>query len=99
MAQVRVVKRQVFFFSPPSSLSFNQFLSETKVFALFSVCVEPSAVTMSPFLFPESELVTEPEEEGGAGEEKDTKDTKEAEEKKEAVHCPSLADSELPVSD
>lgn len=54
---------------------------------------------MSPFLFPESELVTEPEEEGGAGEEKDTKDTKEAEEKKEAVHCPSLADSELPVSD
>uniref|UniRef100_A0A3Q3WXJ0 MYND-type domain-containing protein n=1 Tax=Mola mola TaxID=94237 RepID=A0A3Q3WXJ0_MOLML len=59
-------------------------------------CCEPSAVTMSPFLFPESELVTEPEEEGGAGEEKDTKDTKEAEEEKEAVHCPSLADSELP---
>ena len=92
----------MFFFSLPSSLSFNHFLSETKVFALFYVCVEKSAVTMSPFLFPESELVTEPEEVGGGEEEKDTEDTedtKEPEEEKEAVHCSSLADSELSASD
>lgn len=58
---------------------------------------EASIVKTSPFLFPESELVTEPEEEeeeekGEEGEEE--KDTKEAEEKEdEGVNCPSLADT------
>ncbi|XP_068608007.1 programmed cell death protein 2 [Brachionichthys hirsutus] len=47
---------------------------------------EASIVTSSPFLFPESELVTEPEEE-----EVDENDTKEAEED-EGVECPSLAE-------
>ncbi|XP_068162024.1 programmed cell death protein 2 isoform X2 [Antennarius striatus] len=48
---------------------------------------EASVVTTSPFLFSESELVTEPEEE-----EEDEKDTKEAEEE-ECVECPSFAES------
>lgn len=52
---------------------------------------EASTVTTSAFLFPESELVTEPEEEV----EKKEEDTKEAEEEEEerSVDCPSLADT------
>lgn len=62
-----------------------------------SVCIEASIVTTSPFLFPESELVTEPEEEG---EEEEEKDTKEAEKEEEGrVHCPSLADSKPSLFD
>lgn len=51
---------------------------------------EASKVTTSSFLFPESELVTEPEEE-----EKREEDTKEAKEEEEegSVDCPSLSDS------
>lgn len=58
-----------------------------------SVCIEASIVTTSTFLFPESELVTEPEEE----EDKKEGDTKEAEEEEEeaSVDCPSLAESKL----
>nr|XP_046240241.1 programmed cell death protein 2 [Scatophagus argus] len=50
-------------------------------------------VTASPFLFPESELVTEPEEEeqDEKEEEKDTKEAGEGEE--EGADCPSLADT------
>ncbi|XP_031702460.1 programmed cell death protein 2 [Anarrhichthys ocellatus] len=50
---------------------------------------EASVVTTSTFLFPESELVIEPEEE------KDTKDTEEEEEEEEKgiEDCPSLADA------
>lgn len=56
-----------------------------------SLYVEASVVISSPFLFPESELVTEPEE---------NQDTKEAEELEEdsahrGVDCSSLADSKL----
>lgn len=56
---------------------------------------EASIVKTSPFLFPESELVTEPEEEEEKEEEgEEEKDTKEAEEKEdEGVNCPSLADT------
>lgn len=53
---------------------------------------EAPTVTTSTFLFPESELVTEPEEE----EEKKEEDTKEAEEEEEeerSADCPSLADT------
>ncbi|XP_071765536.1 programmed cell death protein 2 [Centroberyx gerrardi] len=55
---------------------------------------EASVVTASPFLFPESELVTEPEEE----EEGETKEDKGEEEEEEesaqtSVDCPSLADA------
>lgn len=57
-----------------------------------SVGIEVPTVTTSPFLFPESELVTEPEEE-------EEKDTKEAEKEEGQVNCPSLADSKLYVSD
>lgn len=62
----------------------------------FSVCTEAPTVTTSTFLFPESELVTEPEEE----EEKKEEDTKEAEEEEEeerSADCPSLADSKVSV--
>ncbi|XP_073321093.1 programmed cell death protein 2 [Pagrus major] len=54
---------------------------------------EASTVTTSPFLFPESELLTEPEEEEEDKEEE--RDTKEAEEEEEQgnVDCPSLADT------
>lgn len=66
------------------------------VFCL-SFCIEASIGTTSPFLFPESELVTEPEEEG---EEEEEKQAKEAEEEEEGgVLCPSLADSKLSMSD
>lgn len=63
------------------------------VFCLsLSVCIEASIVT-SPFLFPESELVTEPEED----DEEDTKEAEEAEEDstQRGVDCPSLADSKF----
>ncbi|XP_067344343.1 programmed cell death protein 2 isoform X2 [Channa argus] len=52
---------------------------------------QASTVTTSPFLFPESELVTEPEEE----EERNKEDTTEAEggeDTQRIVDCPSLAD-------
>ncbi len=64
-----------------------------------SVCAEASIVTTSPFLFPESELVTEPEEEEEEEEEeeKEEKDAKEAEEEGGGVDCSSLADSKLSI--
>lgn len=62
-------------------------------FCLLSVCIVVSAVTKSPFLFPESELLTEPEED--KEEETDTKEAEEGEEEQEGVDCPSLADSKL----
>lgn len=61
---------------------------------LLSVRIEASIVTTSPFLFPESELVTEPEEE----EEEKQEDTKKAEDEEEeegSVDFSSLADSKL----
>lgn len=59
---------------------------------------EASVVTTSPFLFPEFELVTEPEEEEEEQEKGNEKDTKEAEEGEEdstqiGVDCPPLADA------
>ncbi|KAK2854181.1 hypothetical protein Q5P01_006842 [Channa striata] len=64
-----------------------------------------STVTTSPFLFPESELVTEPEEEEGEEEEEEEgnkEDTTEAEGGQQDTHrvvdCPSLADG-LPEGD
>lgn len=66
-------------------------LKASSLFCL-SVGIEVSTVTTSLFLFPESELVTEPEEE-------EEKDTKEAEKEEGRVNCPSLADSKHYVSD
>ncbi|XP_040889802.1 programmed cell death protein 2 [Toxotes jaculatrix] len=57
---------------------------------------EASIVTTSPFLFPESELVTEPEEEEDEGKEEDTKEAEGEEEglgAQRGVDCPSLADT------
>lgn len=54
--------------------------------ASLSDYIEASIVTTSSFLFPESELVIEPEEE-------EEEDTKEAEEEKEGEDCPPSADS------
>lgn len=73
------------------------FLSTRKT-KLVHLCLEASAVTTSPLLFPESELITEPEEE----EEKDTKEA-EGEHKEEegggnslqSVDCPSLAECKV----
>lgn len=61
--------------------------------SILSIRTEASTVTTYPFLFPESELVTEPEEE----EEEKEDVAKEAEEEEEegAEDCPSLADSKL----
>lgn len=56
--------------------------------ASLSDYIEASIVTTSSFLFPESELVIEPEEE-----EEEEEDTKEAEEEKEGEDCPPSADS------
>ncbi|XP_035538005.1 programmed cell death protein 2 isoform X2 [Morone saxatilis] len=50
----------------------------------------PSIVPTSPFLFPEFELVTEPEEDE---EEEEEKDTKETEEEEEEAGADSLADT------
>lgn len=55
--------------------------------ASLSDYIEASIVTTSSFLFPESELVIEPEEE------EEEEDTKEAEEEKEGEDCPPSADS------
>lgn len=59
---------------------------------LSSVCVETTTVKTSPFLFPEFELVTEPEEE----EEEDEAelDTTKAE-KEGSVQHPSIGDCKL----
>lgn len=67
--------------------------SVMSAFCLLSVYIEVSAVTKSPFLFPESELLTEPEED--KEEETDTKEAEEGEEEQGGVDCPSLADSKL----
>lgn len=58
------------------------------------VYLETSIVTSSPFLFSESELVTEPEEEEEEHEEEqEEEETKKAiEEKNEGVDCPSLTE-------
>ncbi|KAF1392991.1 hypothetical protein PFLUV_G00033770 [Perca fluviatilis] len=53
---------------------------------------EASIVTTSTFLFPESELVTEPEEEVDK-KEGDTKEAEEEEEEEASVDCPSLAET------
>ncbi|XP_020508083.1 programmed cell death protein 2 isoform X1 [Labrus bergylta] len=50
-------------------------------------CSQEATVVTSPFVFPESELVTEPEEEG---EDVEEKETKEAEEEAETANCPSI---------
>ncbi|KAF7669380.1 hypothetical protein LDENG_00193130 [Lucifuga dentata] len=52
---------------------------------------EASIVTISPFLFPESELVTEPEEE--ETKKKEMEDKGEEETAQAGVDCPSLADT------
>ncbi|KAM4602481.1 programmed cell death protein 2 [Polymixia lowei] len=60
---------------------------------------EVSSVTASPFLFPESELVTETEEEEKMQEKGETKEDKEEEEEEEeesaqrGADCPSLAEA------
>ncbi|XP_071344214.1 programmed cell death protein 2 isoform X2 [Trachinotus anak] len=57
---------------------------------------EASTVTTSPFLFPEFELVNEPEEEEEEGKEEDTKEAEGEEEGDGALRggdCPSLADT------
>ncbi len=62
------------------------------------VWIDASIVKNSPFLFPESELVTEPEEveEEEEEEREEERDTKEAEEEEKlGADCPSLADSKL----
>lgn len=58
---------------------------------LSSVCVETTSVKSSPFLFPEYELVTEPEEEE---EDEAQLDTTVFEEKESAIHS-SIVDSKL----
>lgn len=74
--------------------SLNSSVYVTSLLCLLSVslCIEASIVTTSPFLFPESELVTEPEEDEEGNEE----DAEEAEDSTQrGVDCPSLADSKF----
>ena len=63
-----------------------------------SVCIEAPIVTTSTFLFPESELVTEPEEEEKEDDE-DTKESKEDEEEEEEEKqgADSLSDGKLSI--
>ena len=63
-----------------------------------SVFAEGSIVTSSPFLFPEYELVTEPEEKEEEGKEEDTEEAEGKEEGDSAqrgVDCPHLSDSKF----
>lgn len=60
-----------------------------------SVCIEVSVVTTSTLLFPESELVTEPEEEGKEDDTKEVEGEEEVGSAQRGVDCPSLADSEF----
>lgn len=67
----------------------------TLTFVSVVVFVEASENTTSSFLFPESELVTEPEEDEEARKEDgEERDTEEGSDQRD-VDCPSLADGKF----